>query len=312
MNNKVMFYVINEEGIREDAQILAKYKLSNGNDYITYTYNELNDNNMVKIYTTGIVYDGSNYSYREIISDDEWSELKELMKTIARDSSEELDKKYISNLKFEGEEVSVRRPKKLLVSKNFADTLASKYKDVTGNATIVKEIKKEEPKLNSVAEFLSAPSINEEKEDILSRTIEIPTFEELQARNKNIENVIKSTKQEPQIVKVEEPVQKPIVQDTIMTSQSLNNNRTYKEQFKEEVEPLLMGVYEKQMKHIEELEEELSKTKFDLFEKQKEALSLKKEKEELEGQSNVLKQELQGAQEKMNGILNVIQGNNKD
>ena len=36
MNNKVMFFVINEEGIREDAQILAKYKLSNGNNYITY------------------------------------------------------------------------------------------------------------------------------------------------------------------------------------------------------------------------------------------------------------------------------------
>ena len=45
MNNKVMFFVINEEGIREDAQILAKYKLSNGNNYITYTYNEINDNN---------------------------------------------------------------------------------------------------------------------------------------------------------------------------------------------------------------------------------------------------------------------------
>ena len=55
MNNKVMFFVINEEGIREDAQILAKYKLSNGNNYITYTYNEINDNNMIKIYSTGVV-----------------------------------------------------------------------------------------------------------------------------------------------------------------------------------------------------------------------------------------------------------------
>ena len=73
-----------------------------------------------------------------------------------------------------------------------------------------------------------------------------------------------------------------------------------------------MGVYEKQMKHIEELEEELSKTKYDLFEKQKEALSLKKEKEEIEEQTDVLKQELQVSQEKMNGILNVIQGNNKE
>ena len=73
-----------------------------------------------------------------------------------------------------------------------------------------------------------------------------------------------------------------------------------------------MGVYEKQMKHIEQLEEELSKTKYDLFEKQKEALSLKKEKEEIELQSSVLKQELKGAQDKMDGILSVIQGKNKE
>ena len=68
MNNKVMFFVINEEGIREDAQILAKYKLSNGNNYITYTYNEINDNNMIKIYSTGVVKEEDGYSYKEIIS----------------------------------------------------------------------------------------------------------------------------------------------------------------------------------------------------------------------------------------------------
>ena len=64
MNNKVMFFVINEEGIREDAQILAKYKLSNGNNYITYTYNEINDNNMIKIYSTGVVKEEDGYSYK--------------------------------------------------------------------------------------------------------------------------------------------------------------------------------------------------------------------------------------------------------
>ncbi len=301
MNNKIMFYVINEEGIREDAQILAKYRLSNGNDYITYTYNELNDNNMVKIYTTGIINENGNYSYREIISDDEWNQLKELMKSIARE--EEIDANYISDLKFEGEEVSIRKPKKLLVSKNFADTLASKYIDSNKPNMFVDEIP-------TIEEKVVMPEISE-KEDILNKTIEIPTFEELQARNKNIENVINSSKQEQPEVKIEKVEVKPVVKDALLASQ-VQDTRTYKEQFKEEVEPLLMGVYEKQMKHIEELEEELSKTKFDLFEKQKEALSLKKEKEELEDQSNALKQELQGAQDKMNGILNVIQGNNRD
>ena len=85
MNNKVMFFVINEEGIREDAQILAKYKLSNGNNYITYTYNEINDNNMIKIYSTGVVKEEDGYSYKEIVSSDEWDEIKTIMKDIARD-----------------------------------------------------------------------------------------------------------------------------------------------------------------------------------------------------------------------------------
>ena len=309
---KVMFYVINEEGIREDARMLAKYKLSNMQNYITYTYDEVNDNNMIKIYTTGIVVDGDNYSYKEIETDEEWTEIKEVMKSIARDDNEPIDEKYKCDLKFEGEEVSIRKPKKLLVSMKFADTLASKYIDSEKMPELVDSIPeiKVETKVNSPEDFLmkSEPEKVESKEELLSKTIEIPTFEELQARNKNIESVIKSTKVEP-VVKPS-VVETPKIEEVKMPS--LNDGRTYKEQFKQEVEPLLMGVYEKQMKHIEELEEELSKTKYDLFEKQKEALSLKKEKEELEGQSNILKQELEESQEKMNGILNVIQGNNKD
>ena len=324
MDNKVMFYVINEEGIREDAQILAKYKLANSNDYITYTYGEINDNNMIKIYTTGIVLEGGNYSYKEITTDDEWNEIKEVMKSIARDENEPINENYKSDLKLSGEEVSVRKPKKLLVSKKFADTLANKYEE--GSAPEVKlEPEVAQPSLEETIAMQPVVPEVEEKEDLLNRTIEIPTFEELQARNKNIENVINSTKvAEPKVEPKVEPeipnlgaFEQPIVEPQPVEIpkeevKAPDMGPGYKEQFKKEVEPLLMSVYEKQMRHIEELEEELSKTKFDLFEKQKEALSLKKEKEEMEEQSNVLKQELEGAQEKMNGILNVIQGNNKD
>ena len=86
MNDKIMFFVINEEGIREDAQILAKYKLSNGNNYITYTYNEINDNNMIKIYSTGVIKENDGYSYKEIVTNEEWDEIKAIMKEIARDT----------------------------------------------------------------------------------------------------------------------------------------------------------------------------------------------------------------------------------
>ncbi len=308
MKEKTMFYVINELGIREDATIIAKFKLSNGNTYITYTYNEVNENNMEKIYTSGIVLDGNNYSYKEIETDEEWNEIKEVMKSIARDPNEPIDPKYNVDLKLKGEEVSIRKPKKLLVSKNFADTLANKYvEESVINA--IPEVKIDTA-VNSPAEFIlnSDSKVKESNEDLLNKTIEIPTFEELQARNKNIENIMKTAKEQQQ---VEIPIVKEIKEEPKVEIPQINQ-KNYKEQFKEEVEPLLMGVYEKQMKHIEELEEELSKTKYDLFEKQKEALSLKKEKEEIEAQSDILKQELQGAQDKMNGIISVIQGNNND
>ena len=312
MDNKVMFFVINEEGIREDAQILAKYKLSNGNNYITYTYNEINDNNMIKIYSTGVVKEEDGYSYKEIVSSDEWDEIKTIMKDIARDPSEPLSDSYECDLKFEGEEVSVRRPKKLLVSKKFADTLASKYKEeseVKINAIPDLNV---EAAVNTPAEFILGSETKESNEDLLNKTIEIPTFEELQARNKNIENVILNSKPENNVVSLEEfDMTEPSVNEKQEAQPDLSKIN-YKEKFKEEVEPLLLNVYEKQMKHIEELEEELSKTKFDLFEKQKETLSLKKEKEELENQGNALKEELDGVNKKMNGILSVLQGNNKD
>ena len=312
MDNKVMFFVINEEGIREDAQILAKYKLSNGNNYITYTYNEINDNNMIKIYSTGVVKEEDGYSYKEIVSSDEWDEIKTIMKDIARDPSEPLSDSYKCDLKFEGEEVSVRRPKKLLVSKKFADTLASKYKEESEPKINTIPDLNVEAAVNTPAEFILGSETKESNEDLLNKTIEIPTFEELQARNKNIENVILNSKPENNVVSLEEfDMTEPSVKEKQDVQPDLSKIN-YKEKFKEEVEPLLLNVYEKQMKHIEELEEELSKTKFDLFEKQKETLALKREKEELENQGNALKEELDGVHQKMNGILSVIQGNNKD
>ena len=312
MNDKIMFFVINEEGIREDAQILAKYKLSNGNNYITYTYNEINDNNMIKIYSTGVIKENDGYSYKEIVTNEEWDEIKAIMKEIARDPNEPLDEAYKCDLKFEGEEVSVRRPKKLLVSKKFADTLASKYSEES-KINSIPDLNIEAA-VNTPAEFILG-SEQSSKEDLLNKTIEIPTFEELQARNKNIESVITNSKPENNIVSLEEfkmpePEALETKEEPVEVQKELKTD--YKEKFKEEVEPLLLNVYEKQLKQIEALEEELSKTKFDLFEKQKETLSLKKEKEELENQGNALKEELDGVNKKMNGILSVLQGNNKD
>ena len=297
MNNK-LFYIINEDGMRDDARILSKFRLSNGEDYITYTYDEYNEDGMIKIYVTGIEGEKGNYSYKEITSDEEWNNIKTILKTLAKSEEEPFPETIKSDITIIGEEVSVRRPKKLLVSSKFADVLESKYSEET-----VEETKEE-----ITGEFDFEEKKEPVKEEInLEKTIKIPTFEELQARNKNIQAVMENAKEEPKVepVKVELEKEEPAFE-------SKTRKVDYEEQFKKSVEPVLLDVYAKQQKHIEELEEELSKTKFDLFEKQKEALSLSNEKEQIEKRTVALEQELDGVQKKMNGILSVLQGSNEE
>lgn len=313
MENKVVFYIINEEGVREEAQILAKYKLSNEKNYITYTYNEINENQMIKIYSTGIEEENGNYSYREIETTDEWNEIKTVMKDLARDPSSPIPENLKCNLRLSGEEVSVRKPKKLLVSKKFAETLASKYSEEEPIVSTLTDINIDAA-VNSPAEFIlnSEEKKEQTNEDLLNKTIEIPTFEELQARNKTVVSAMSNARVETPVIEPTPVVTpEPTIEEPKVSMVNEGKKEDYREKFKQEVEPLLLDVYAKQQKQIEELEEELSKTKFDLFEKQKEALSLKKEKDELAEKGTKLEDELSGVQAKMNGILNVIQGTNE-
>lgn len=285
--DKNLFYVINEDGTPVDAKALIKFNL-NGNDYLVYTYNEINENEMIKIYVTGIAFD----SYREISTDDEWNSVKDALKVFAKDNAP-LGDNFKSNIKVIGEEISIRKPKKLLVSQKFANTLAAKYgEDPVGEPKVMETPVAPAP---VVEEKVSEPIVNNmsENELKLEKTIKIPTFEELQARSKTIQDAMNS------VVK-EEP--KPVVEEKPVSYNQNLNSRDYEEQFKKDVEPVLLDVYAKQQKRIEELEEELSKTKFDLFEKQKETLSLNNEKA-------ALQEEINNVNKKMDGILNVIQGN---
>ena len=302
MNNK-QFYVINEDGLRVDARALSIFKLANNKNYLTYTYDETNEDGMIKIYVTGLVEENGNYSFSEIQTEQEWNDIKTILKTLAKSEEEPFPETIKSNYEVIGEEVSIRKPKKLLVSKKFADVLESKY-----NVP-----KKEEPVVANIPEpTIVKPVVVEEPkvEADLEKTIKIPTFEELQARNKTIQAAMETAKEEVTYTPTSRYVE-PTPEVKPATYESRVKKVDYEEQFKKDVEPVLLDVYAKQQKHIEELEEELSKTKFDLFEKQKEALSLSNEKDQIEKRTVALEQELDGVQKKMNGILNVLQGNEK-
>ena len=289
-----LIYIINEDGVREEATILAKFRLANNNDYIVYSLNEINNEGMIKIYVSGLVSENGVYSSKEITTDEEWNNLKSILKTLAKSEEEPFPESIKLDIKLVGEEIAVRKPKKLLVSKKFADVIGSKYAEVTESAPelVVPEIKVEE------------------KEPEIEKTIKIPTFEELQARNKNIQSVMETASkpvEEAPVEKEETPIIEPEAKPEKPIYESRVQRVDYEDQFKKTVEPVLMDVYAKQQKQIEDLEEELSKTKFDLFEKQKEALSLSNEKEEIKKKNEELETQLTGVQKKMDGILSVLQ-----
>ena len=292
-----LFYIIDESGMRVDATILSKFQLSNDNKYIVYTLNEVNEEGMIKIYVSGLVDENGSYSYKEITTDEEWNNIKGVLKALAKSEEEPFPEEIKLDAKLVGEEISIRKPKKLLVSKKFADAIGSKYSE--GEAVQVVA----EPVTIPVVE---EPKVEVEKEPEIEKTIKIPTFEELQARNKTIQSVMETAQSsEPKV----EPVIKsePVIESNKPVYESRVQKVDYQSEFKKTVEPVLMDVYAKQQKQIEELEEELSKTKFDLFEKQKEALSLSNEKEEIKKKNEALEDQLTDVQKKMDGILSVLQ-----
>lgn len=292
-----LFYIIDESGMRVDATILSKFQLSNDNKYIVYTLNEVNEEGMIKIYVSGLVDENGSYSYKEITTDEEWNNIKTVLKALAKSAEEPFPEEIKLDAKLVGEEISIRKPKKLLVSKKFADAIGSKYSE--GEAVQV------------VAEPVTIPVVEEPKVEVakepeIEKTIKIPTFEELQARNKTIQSVMETAQSsEPKVEPVIKP--EPVIESNKPVYESRVQKVDYQSEFKKTVEPVLMDVYAKQQKQIEELEEELSKTKFDLFEKQKEALSLSNEKEEIKKKNEVLEDQLTDVQKKMDGILSVLQ-----
>lgn len=307
-DNNRLFFVINEEGIKQDAEILAKFKLSNNQDYITYTFGEINDNDMVKIYSTGVTGEIGNYSYKTIDTTTEWDEIKEILKTLAKEEVKELDAKNKSNLKILNQEISVRNPKKLLVSNKFAKEVGSKYKEedevpVLSKPEVREDLKPftipiiDTPKKEEVLTEPLVKSLTEEKPVIKEEKISIPSFEELQAKTKKVDEVMGSVK-EPEIIKPTKVVKNDNVQ-----------KEDYTAKFKSEVEPVLLDVYSKQQAQIDALEEELSKTKYDLFEEQKLSLSLKTANKELTEKGNKLENELNDARSKVDGIMSLLQGN---
>ena len=84
-NKKRTIVVIDESGNEKEAEILSAFTIKKFNKtYILYTLNEVDENEMVKIYASELIEKDNMYSLGAISSDEEWASVKEVMKDIAK------------------------------------------------------------------------------------------------------------------------------------------------------------------------------------------------------------------------------------
>ncbi len=84
-NKKRTIVVLDEAGNEKEAEILSAFTIKKYNkNYILYTLNEVDENEMVKIYASELIEKENMYSLGAIESDEEWTAVKEVMKDVAK------------------------------------------------------------------------------------------------------------------------------------------------------------------------------------------------------------------------------------
>ena len=83
--NKTKIIVLDETGNEKEAEILSAFSIKKYNkNYILYTLNEVDENDMSKIYASELIEKDNMYSLGVIESDEEWAAVKEVMKEMAK------------------------------------------------------------------------------------------------------------------------------------------------------------------------------------------------------------------------------------
>ena len=85
MNNENLKKIkVMRDGVEKEAEIIAVFKLEeNGKDYILYTFNERQDEN-IKILASVFTKEEEGYVFENIKTDEEWEKVKEVIKELAK------------------------------------------------------------------------------------------------------------------------------------------------------------------------------------------------------------------------------------
>lgn len=91
-NQKERFVIVDESGTNKDAERLSLFKLKDTDKtYIVYTFNEVDENDMIKLYVAILNDKDGVYSLENITDNDEWTKVKDAMRKIAKDGQQILN-----------------------------------------------------------------------------------------------------------------------------------------------------------------------------------------------------------------------------
>lgn len=82
--------VIDKDGKEKKAEVLAVFTIHEyQKKYILYTFDEKDENDMVKIYASTLVRKDSMYSFEAIATPEEWADIKDIMREMAQSATTE-------------------------------------------------------------------------------------------------------------------------------------------------------------------------------------------------------------------------------
>ena len=86
---KEKFVIVDESGTNKDAERLSLFKMKDSEKtYIVYTFNEVDENDMIKLYVAILNDKDGVYSLENITDNDEWAKVKDAMRKIAKDGQQ--------------------------------------------------------------------------------------------------------------------------------------------------------------------------------------------------------------------------------
>ena len=89
---KEKFVIVDDAGNKKDAERLSLFSLKdNDKTYIVYTFNEVDENDMIKLYVAILNDKDGVYSLENITDNDEWTQVKHAMRKIAKDGQQVLN-----------------------------------------------------------------------------------------------------------------------------------------------------------------------------------------------------------------------------